>query len=336
MIRSDHILATALSIAVLLGELAFGPILQASPRSSSAVKPSAVSPKKKIKLEEVRLGMAFGRSVAANTFGPFAKGSKEHANVTYLNDTKKNLDLEARNASVKEVMGFQYSLLEDGQVLSYRERLRAQQREEEIREHHRLEIMSRDQLPENVKANQENMRSELVRNVGTNTGKVYTRRLRRAVDNDPNLAKIRTPAGIILGAVAISQGEPVKWDVSESTRVTAHGKVQDRAGQLSLSTKIVDSGFSYNGKVPKVSAWDGIPGATPEHMNFSVSRSLPWIQTNSSLSYGMSSNTVTAGLSRPIITPNLTAIVGTTRTVGEQRLGFKSDERVQLVYGINF
>jgi hypothetical protein len=147
-------------------------------------------------------------------------------------------------------------------------------------------------------------------------------KLRKIVETDPTFApiisKVRRPVGLVFAVAGIYTGEPMNVQLSERTRLTARTNVPAKRGQLFVASPLMNGSVDF---IANASSQE-----KEERYRFSVSRNLPVFDLSSSLSYGTTTNAMTASLSRPLFVPNLTAVMDAS--TNEQVLRF--------LYGLTF
>jgi hypothetical protein len=160
-----------------------------------------------------------------------------------------------------------------------------------------------------------------------------------AVQRDENLRTYGKPI-IFAGTIAsVYFDNPVSVRINENTVLSARTNVPDQTGQFAVSSRLVNGAFDLDNRAdqdprlftPGVVPQD--PTVTREKYRFSFSRPLP-LDITSGLSYGSSSNALSASVAKPI-SDHLTCVVDTVRPVDSGDLR-NPEERIKLLYGIQF
>ena len=172
--------------------------------------------------------------------------------------------------------------------------------------------------------------------------RVQLDKLRAALESDPNLSSIREPVTIAAGAVAITQGAPIKLDLGVDSRLVSRTDVIARRGQLDLTTSWISSTVGFVADAPTTrDAYGPIPSdpvQREERYSIAVSRPVSIWGLGTGLSYGGTTSTLSATLSRELIT-HLTCVVGSSHVldVSRQAPGSHSgEETLRVMYGLNF
>jgi|GEM_PF-6043422 len=142
--------------------------------------------------------------------------------------------------------------------------------------------------------------------------------------------EVQKPIEVVGGLAAIYFGEPLMVNIGP-TRIRAQPKVREQKGEYSVSTPILDSQFIYaedlnrsDSRKPREKYW----------LNFS--RDLPFFGLSSGLSYGSTSNLVTASLGR-MIAPNLRCTVSTSHsTIPDPWAIATEQDSLSLSYELRF
>lgn len=153
--------------------------------------------------------------------------------------------------------------------------------------------------------------------------------------------------GIILAGVYI--GRPVNWRVTDESRFSFRTSIRDRFGAVELHSPFLFGSFEVHPQAAdRYTLW-GSPGVdfgkamdfghvvdfASERYQFKIARSVPFIDLNSFLLYGSSSNTVTGSLSKQL-TPSLSAAVDSVYYLTPYAADHTTEERVRLKYSVNF
>jgi hypothetical protein len=167
-------------------------------------------------------------------------------------------------------------------------------------------------------------------------------RARNKVDkvarNSEELRPVRTPLIVASTLVAIYFDNTFSMNLSDATVLSGYTSVKDQKGRLSVSTPVVSGTVNVDKTVEDRSPAamsDPSDPETKERYRFALSRPIPFIDVTSGVTYGSTSNAVSASLSKPL-TDHITAVVDTIRPVAEAVGAKPAEERVKLVYGLSF
>ncbi len=152
---------------------------------------------------------------------------------------------------------------------------------------------------------------------------------------------LKKPFVMIAGIYAFFlRGQPVNMKVSEKTEIIAKSDLKTNRGEVQVSSSALQGGVVYVGKAPvERNPFDPPPQDSlqkEERLKLSVSRGIPLIDVKSSLSYGATTSSVTAGLEKQL-TKHLSCSMDAMRSSkylnSVQRNG---DETIKFIYSINF
>jgi len=146
-----------------------------------------------------------------------------------------------------------------------------------------------------------------------------------------------TPAKAAFFLYAAGTGRPYRMTLAEDTYLESKTDVPDQKASFSLLSGYLSGTFSWNvvapNDLPEELKSDNIPD---DRYNFSLSRSIPVVNLNSSLGFGTTTKTVKAEVSRKIV-HNLEFVVDTSRSIDSRVATARpGQEKVQLRYGFNF
>ncbi|MBC7693027.1 MAG: hypothetical protein H7222_14790 [Methylotenera sp.] len=150
--------------------------------------------------------------------------------------------------------------------------------------------------------------------------------LQRSIENEPSLAR---PAAVVVAAAAIYTGKEMKYRVTDDTHLVGRTDGPNREANFRIDSPLLDSRLDYK------AGFDDQPANLlnqHETMKVSVARGLPLWNLRSGLTYGSSSATVTASISKQL-NPNLTCVVDSAHS---SRSDQTSQESVKLYYGLSF
>jgi hypothetical protein len=138
----------------------------------------------------------------------------------------------------------------------------------------------------------------------------------------------KKPIGIMVGAAAIYTGRPMRFRALQS-RFEARTDVRNRRGSLGVQSPWFHGGVEYADIAERGNVLDVTQ--TEERARWNIARGIPILDVNCGLSYGVTTQTATASLSKQL-TPNLSAVVDSSRS----RLNDRGQESVKLFYGVQF
>jgi hypothetical protein len=160
------------------------------------------------------------------------------------------------------------------------------------------------------------------------------RQLKKAADQDDSIQPLMKPAAVVGAGVAIYSGTPVNLQIDEDTRLRAVTDVRNQTGQFALLSSVGTTAVDFDMNKPDPNRpYTPEIGAQPERYRLSFSRGLPVWDLSSGLSYGGTTSSVGASLSKSLA-PNLTAVVDTVRPVQAGR--YSSEESLKFFYGLQF
>lgn len=145
---------------------------------------------------------------------------------------------------------------------------------------------------------------------------------------------MKTPLGVIATLAAVSTGHPVRLEIEEETVFSARTDVRAQRGEFQLSSPLLDTRFDFLGNAPVAP----VPGQRPnERFRLTVGRTLPIWSIRSGVSYGTTTNLVSASLSKSL-TDNLICTFVSSRPANSGRIDalIPGEESVSLNYQIRF
>ncbi len=166
-----------------------------------------------------------------------------------------------------------------------------------------------------------------------------TEKAKEAAYADENVSKLKTPIAVILGLVAVYNGEPVKMKVAPETLVQAKTD-KGRAAQLNVSSPIVNSSFEMSSNAPtSTTTFEELPPDPvnrPERYKFGLSRELGFLDLSTSVTYGSTTDSVMTTISKPLFA-NTTCYVDEIQPLAPETSNVREPEvRVRLAYGMTF
>lgn len=258
-------------------------------------------------------GMAWGSVAPYSHQSPQAW---EQPNVSYLADTQRREEQDGY-LSHERVLG-------ENAGPALRQRLDDMSREYRMRKNHGLNTLG-DELKRYQ--SMKGLASEIVseaknREISHQQGKLKS--FAEGYKNDAWVKALRQPVGLAVALVAMGTGHPITVDLAEDSQLLASADVRDRTSRISLLSPLVNWNLDYiataQAEVPESQRL-----LADERYRMSLGRRLPLFELQSGVSYGSTSRTMNASLSRRLV-ENLTCTVdaGTIQ------------ERLRLEYGISF
>jgi hypothetical protein len=168
-----------------------------------------------------------------------------------------------------------------------------------------------------------------------------SRLMRDAAMQSQSLSSVRQPIGVVAGLAAIYSGEPMKWDVTDKLHLRARTMVRDSRGELGLDSPLMNGRVEVATQMPDHYTPDDPRFAdgsqANERVKLSLSKDLP-LQISSGMSFGTSTGTMAASVSRPI-SEHVTCVVDSIRPM--RSMDFPTppslqEERVKVLYGVSF
>ncbi len=166
----------------------------------------------------------------------------------------------------------------------------------------------------------------------------HGKRVVEAAKRDQYIQKVRRPIELAVLMAAIYSGEPVKFNVNESTRVTAFSNMPSQKGQVAVQSSWVNGSFDYSAGAPaKRSPYDPAPSGLDkqERYKLSLSRGLPVWGIGAGVTYGSTTQTMTTSLNKSLTNHLSLQVDSSRRMSGELDPGL-NDKALQLQYGIRF
>jgi hypothetical protein len=159
---------------------------------------------------------------------------------------------------------------------------------------------------------------------------------------DPVIQAIGKPLGLVSAVAAVTTGHPFSFNFGSDASLTARTDVRKQNGSFEMRSIWLNWAMDVYGlPYPKAMSSplrlisDG-EEKSDEKYRFSLSRDLPELKLNSGISYGGTTGTLTASLSKQL-TSNLTCIVDSSRPVWVDRASLQnSQETIRLLYGFSF
>ena len=140
-------------------------------------------------------------------------------------------------------------------------------------------------------------------------------------ERSQTIAKVKKPVGVVIAAAAIYGGQPVDLNITRDMRLTARTNVPAGRGNISMISPLI------NGAV------DFAPATSDERYRLSLSRPL-MLDVNSSLTFGTTTNKLTASFSRSVFIPDLTCVVDSTRYLAPNPA--LPETSLRFLYGLTF
>ena len=167
----------------------------------------------------------------------------------------------------------------------------------------------------------------VVRDIQNGQVKGNLEKTQEAFERNPGLR----PLGWLMGLAYIYVGRPLKLKIDQATQLTARTEVRSQRGELEMTSPIVDTKLGFVAQAPTIGDRP-VDGTRDERYRVSLSRNVPVLDLRSGLSYGTTTDTVTASLSKRL-TQNITAVVDGSRTT---RTTDRPEGNVKVTYEIKF
>lgn len=164
-----------------------------------------------------------------------------------------------------------------------------------------------------------------------------TAKMRKNAEKDPSLNTWIKPMVFLAGVYAFYSGEKMTWSLTDSSRLSAQSKFENRSGSLEYFSQSINANVSVANQPAKENA--AAVGETHakkvDRMRAGLSRALGVFGLHSGVAYGAQSRALTASLSRQII-PYVTGVLDSTRSVGVLGYDAYREDAVKLLFGMNF
>lgn len=244
-------------------------------------------------------------------------------NTSYFSNLKKNRAQEEREV-----------LLDDSQTLMLKQQYQDLTREYDQRAAYGVTTQMEDEMQRQRIAQ---FSRRVVGQVQGRQIRSNVEKLRGAVERDDNLMAVSKPVAVVGAIAAISMGTPVKFNLDSATQVEAQTVVMESRGHVAVNSPIVSGNVRYVGRNEQFTGPNmPAPIVLDERVRVSLSKPLPVWSITSGVSYGSSSQSVSASLSKPI-TNHLTCVVDSTQVFGASaRMNVMTEESVRVLYGIQF
>ncbi|MDR3605781.1 MAG: hypothetical protein P4M08_00195 [Oligoflexia bacterium] len=164
-------------------------------------------------------------------------------------------------------------------------------------------------------------------------------KVKKSAEANPDLQPLMAPAAVMGGAMAVYRGTGVNLYRDGDIKVRAKASFRNRTTGLELNSPLVHGSLDMTATAPStldptvISPLD--PAARAERYRLSLSRLLPF-DFSSGLSYGTTTSTMSASLSRKL-TNNLTAVVGAAKTMDPSLEAIApSEQSLRFLYGLSF
>ena len=161
--------------------------------------------------------------------------------------------------------------------------------------------------------------------------------VRKNAERDPTISKMKKPAEVIAAGVAFYYGAPVKFKLGSESNMEAATNVPNHEGHLNLRSPFLNSFAEFRtdalspDEEAKQKALD--PTKRQERLRLGVNRGIPVLGLASGLTYGNSTRTVTASLSKQL-TDSLSCVVDSMRPL--EASTNPGEESLKFMYGIRF
>lgn len=163
-----------------------------------------------------------------------------------------------------------------------------------------------------------------------------SRKVLGAIERNPSLKK---PVAVAAAVAAVVTGNPYRTRIGGSTDLALSTNLPFQTGYIQFYSPIVNGAFTASGNPDSGNSMTLPPPSwvsRSEHYSFSLSRPLPVWGLGTGVSYGGSSNTVNASVSKEL-SSHLTCSVNTVRSVSSEPAYMREPEQtLKLDYQLHF
>jgi hypothetical protein len=179
--------------------------------------------------------------------------------------------------------------------------------------------------------------TDAVHNVRARHVRKQAEKLQAIAEKQPGFRSVREPLSVAAAVAAIYNGHPIQLSLGfMDSNMSAATNFPQQKANLTLESPLLKSSLDFSGNSPVNP--DGLnfdPTQRGERYKVSLSRAIPIWDLQSGLSYGGTSNLITASLSKQL-SPNLRAELGSTRGATDLSTSVPEQETVKLFYAIQF
>lgn len=183
------------------------------------------------------------------------------------------------------------------------------------------------------------MRHDLVNQMRQMQVQGYQQNMKTAAQN----GEVSRPVMLTGSVTSFYMGNPVDVTFAPTARLWARADIPNQVGEVRFSNPYANTDVAVNASPNAQAGPNSIPSIDPttgqpfERYKVSLSRLLPLWDLSSGVTYGGSSSTVRASVSKPIV-GNLTGVVENVSpvTAVAAAAGAPNERTVRVVYGLNF
>lgn len=151
--------------------------------------------------------------------------------------------------------------------------------------------------------------------------------------------KISAPAGVAITALSVVLARPIIIPIRGGWKLALVTHLEAAAGGLSVNSPWFSASVNVASRAPDVRD-PSVPLASgasaAEKIQISFGQQIPLLKIDTGLSFASTTGTLSAGMSRELLVPNLRGSVATTRSVRSTRVGNYGEETLNLTYGMSF
>jgi hypothetical protein len=260
-------------------------------------------------------------------------------NLVYLNDRQRNQSIADPDLLTEQLE----TLFDPGQAAEWRTRYQSMSFQYERRRQAGLSTPADDAAYIHAVGS---MRGDIEQKTKNYQLKQSEGTAIRVVRRNPYVKPLAAP-GVILAGFYI--GKPVNLRLSSESRFTFRTSIRDRLGQIELHSPFIYWLFEVHPQASqqytllgnpavdfgKAMNFDHVVDFESERYQLKVARHLPFVDLNSFVLYGSSSNTLTGSISKQL-TPSISAAVDSVYYLTPYAADRSMEERVRLKYSISF
>lgn len=154
----------------------------------------------------------------------------------------------------------------------------------------------------------------------------------KAVDRDPFLSKMKAPAAIVAGAVAIYHGRPINFKLTQASKLSLRTEVEKQIGEVGIQSPLINTSMGFYGKAR--SERDSTP-ILPVEDRFKIGVSRQIFGLGAGLNYGTSTRNTGTSLSRRI-SNHVSCTLDSSKKLGPEGQNKSIAQTLRFDYGIHF
>lgn len=252
--------------------------------------------------------------------------SSYSANNSFMADTVTNIREQERRE-------FEESLMDPGRARELRQAYEEMEQRREYRALHDLSPRSKWDLPEVQDQERRDLSKKVVLTVGRHQGMTNLKKARQAAEKDPNIQKVKKPIAIVIGAYALYTGEPFDLRIADNAKIVGRTEFAKKEGNIGLRSSYINATAEMKGDVEPTPTPRPYKQGADERYRLSLSREIPGIDIESDVSYGTTTRTMSASVSRGVLIDHLTCTLEGVRPIGNSNY---ADNRVRFNYNLRF